>query len=152
MLPVYAATVNADGNETVAGLPTVLGEAPLGTYVGWNLATTGWYGPNASNGPGSVGQVFAGAGNSGGYMPFWDTKSNRVSAGDPRLSLEERYGTHAGYVCVVTAAANAAVLERFLLMSDAQTLIFNANASNVLGPPYMPTPADIALGNSLCAG
>ena len=152
VLPVYAATVNADGNETVAGLPTVLGEAPLGTYVGWNLATTGWYGPNASNGPGSVGQVFAGAGNSGGYMPFWDTKSNRVSAGDPRLSLEERYGTHAGYVCVVTAAANAAVLERFLLMSDAQTLIFNANASNVLGPPYMPTPADIALGNSLCAG
>ena len=64
---------------------------------------TGWYGPNASNGPGSVGQVFAGAGNSGGYWPFWDTQANRQSAGDPRLSLEERYGTHAGYVCVVTA-------------------------------------------------
>ena len=56
-LPVYATTVNKDGNEDVTGLPTVLGEAALGTYVGWNLATTGWYGPNASNGPGSVGQV-----------------------------------------------------------------------------------------------
>jgi hypothetical protein len=117
----------------------------------WNLATTGWYGPNASNGPGSVGQVFAGAGNSGGYWPFWDTRANRMAAGDPRLSLEERYGTHAGYVCVVTTAVNRAVQQRFLLASDAPTLIANATASNVLGPPFVPTAADIALGNSLCA-
>jgi hypothetical protein len=151
VLPVYATKVNKDGNEDVTGLPTVLGEAPLGTYVGWNLATTGWYGPNASNGPGSVGQVFAGAGNSGGYMPFWDTKANSAAAGDPRLSLQERYGTHDGYVCVVTAAANEAVKERFLLASDATTLISNAKASNVLVSPYMPTPADINLANSLCS-
>ena len=151
MLPVYATKVNKDGNEDVTGLPTVLGEASLGTYVGWNLATTGWYGPNTSNGLGSAGQVFAGAGNSGGYWPFWDTKANRKAAGDPRPSLQERYGTLAGYVCVVTAAANAAVQERFLLASDAQTLISNAKASNVLGPPYVPTSADMNLANSLCA-
>jgi len=151
VLPVYATTVNKDGNEVATGLPTVLGEAPLGTYVGWNLATTGWYGPNASNGPGSVGQVFAGAGNSGGYWPFWDTQAHRAAAGDPRLSLQERYGTHAGYVCVVTATANWAVQQRFLLASDAQTLISNAAASNVLGPPYVPTSADITLANSLCS-
>lgn len=151
VLPVYATKVNADGNEDVTGLPTVLGEAPLGTYVGWNLATTGWYGPNASNGPGSVGQVFAGAGNSGGYWPFWDTQADRAAAGDPRPSLEERYGTHAGYVCVVTAAANEAVQERFLLASDATTLISNAAASNVLGSPFMPTPVDTVLANSLCS-
>ncbi len=150
VLPVYATKVKADGNEDVTGLPTVLGEAPLGTYVGWNLATTGWYGPNASNGPGSVGQVFAGAGNSGGYWPFWDTKVTRQAANDPRLSLEERYGTHAGYVCVVTAAANEAVQQRFLLASDATTLISNATASNVLVPPYAPTPQDMTLANSLC--
>ena len=125
-------------------------ERPLGTYVGWNLATTGWYGPNASNGPGSVGQVFAGAGNSGGYLPFWDTQAHRTAAGDPRLSLEERYGTHDGYVCLVTAAANEAVQQRFLLASDATTLISNAAASNVLGPPYTPTSADITLA-SRCA-
>jgi hypothetical protein len=151
VLPVYATKVNKDGNEDVIGLPTVLGEAPLGTYVGWNLATTGWYGPNTSNGPGSVGQVFAGAGNSGGYWPFWDTKAHRAAVGDPRLSLQERYGTHAGYVCVVTAAANWAVQQRFLLASDAQTLISNAAASNMLGPPYVPTSADITLANSLCS-
>ena len=151
VLPVYTAKVNTDGNENVTGMLTVLGEAPLGTYVGWNLATTGWYGPNASNGSGSVGQVFAGAGNSGGYWPFWDTQANRTTAGDPRPSLEERYGTHAGYVCVVTAAVNKAVQQRFLLASDAPTLIANATASNVLGPPFLPTPADTARAASLCA-
>ncbi|HEX3342733.1 MAG TPA: alpha/beta hydrolase domain-containing protein [Pseudolabrys sp.] len=150
VLPVYAAKVNADGNEVVDGMPTVLGEAPLGTYVGWNLATTGWYGPNASNGQGSVGQVFAGAGNSGGYWPFWDTQANRQAAGDPRLSLEERYGTHTGYVCVVTKAANKAVAQGFLLPSDAQTLIAQAAAGNVLSG-YAATLADIQLANSLCA-
>src|SRR6266404_1849853 len=150
VLPVYATKVNADGNEDVTGLPTVLGEAPLGTYVGWNLATTGWYGPNASNGPGSVGQVFAGAGNSGGYWPFWDTMAGRVAAGDPRPSLEERYGTHAGYVCVVTRAVNVAVQQRFLLPSEAPTLIANAAASNVLAAPFVPTPKDIVFASLLC--
>jgi hypothetical protein len=150
VLPVYATKVNADGNEDVDGLPTVLGQAPLGTYVGWNLATTGWYGPNASDGPGSLGQVFAGSGNSGGYWPFYDTQANRQSAGDPRLSLEERYGTHAGYVCVVTAAANKAVQQRFLLSSDAQSLISQASTSNVL-LGYTATAADTHLANSLCS-
>jgi len=150
VLPYFAATVNGDGNENVTGMPTVLGDAPLGTYVGWNLATTGWYGPNASNGPGSVGQVFAGAGNSGGYWPFWDTRANRLAAGDPRPSLEERYGTHAGYVCVVTRAVNKAVYQRFLLPSEAPTLIASATASNVLAAPFAPTAKDTVFANLLC--
>jgi hypothetical protein len=151
VLPVYAAAVNADGNENVDGVPTVLGQAPLGTYVGWNLATTGWYGPNASNGPGSLGQVFAGAGNSGGFWPFWDTKANRLAAGDPRLSLEERYGTAAGYNCVVTNAINTAVAQGFLLPSDATALTTMASGSNVLGAPFMPNAADMALATTLCS-
>jgi len=150
VLPYFAARVNADGNENVTGMPTVLGQAPLGTYVGWNLATTGWYGPNASNGPGSVGQVFAGAGNSGGYWPFWDTMATRLAAGDPRMSLEERYGSHDGYVCVVTRAVNVAVQQRFLLPSEAPTLIANAAASNVLAAPFVPTPKDIVFASKLC--
>jgi Alpha/beta hydrolase domain/IPT/TIG domain len=151
VLPVYAAAVNADGNENVDGVPTVLGQAPLGTYVGWNLATTGWYGPNASNGPGSIGQVFAGAGNSGGFWPFWDTKANRLAVGDPRPSLEERYGTAAGYNCVVTNAINTAVAQGFLLPSDATALTTMASGSNVLGPPFSPNSADMALANTLCS-
>jgi hypothetical protein len=150
VLPYFAASVNADGNENVTGMTTVLGDAPLGTYVGWNLATTGWYGPNASNGPGSVGQVFAGAGNSGGYWPFWDSRANRLAANDPRPSLEERYGTHDGYVCVITRAVNKAVAQRFLLPSEAPTLIANATASNVLAAPFVPTPKDTVFANMLC--
>jgi hypothetical protein len=150
VLQGYGARVNGDGNEIVTGMPTVLGEAPLGTYVGWNLATTGWYGPNASNGPGSVGQVFAGAGNSGGYWPFWDTMAARLAANDPRPSLEERYGTHAGYVCVVTRAVNRAVAQRLLLPSEAPTLIANATASNVLAAPFVPTSKDNVFASLLC--
>lgn len=140
VLPVYATKVNADGNENVTGLPSVLGQAPLGTYVGWNLTSTGWY----------TGQVIPGAGGSGSFWPFWDTKANRIANGDPRLSLEERYGTSAGYNCVVTQALNAAVAQRFLLLSDATTLSSLAAGSNVLAPPFTPTAADTALANALC--
>lgn len=94
--------------------------------------------------------MFAGAGNSGGYWPFWDTRANRLAAGDPRPSLEERYGTHAGYVCVVTRAVNRAVAMRFMLPSEAPTVIANAAASNVLAAPFVPTPKDTMLGNLLC--
>ncbi len=34
----------------------------------------------------------------GGYIPFAKTKAQRLASGDPRLSLEERYGTHDAYV------------------------------------------------------
>ena len=35
--------------------------------------------------------------------------------GDPRLSLEERYGTHAGYVAAVRRAADDAACKGYLL-------------------------------------
>lgn len=149
--PVYVPTINADGNENVSSLPTVLGQAPLATYTGWNLATTGWYGPGVSNGPGSQGQVFAGAGNSGGYWPFWDTKANRLANGDPRLSLEERYGSHLGYVCPVKQSAMSAVEQNYLLSSDATTLINMAASGNVLSS-FNPTPTDLGLANNINCG
>ena len=46
-----------------------------------------------------------------------------MAASDPRLSLEERYGSHVGYICVVAEAANKASGKRFLLSSDATALI-----------------------------
>jgi Alpha/beta hydrolase domain/FG-GAP-like repeat len=140
VLPVYAPKVDADGNETqVGGIPSVLAQAPIGTYVGWNLTSIGWY----------TGQVIPGAGGSGAFWPFWDTKANRMTNGDPRLSLEERYGTHVGYVCVVAQAANKAMEQRFLLASDAPGLITLASASNVLSP-FTPTNPDTSLANTLC--
>jgi Alpha/beta hydrolase domain len=48
--------------------------------------------------------------------------------GDPRLSLEERYGNHAGYVAAVKAAAASALVRGFLLQEDADALIAQAEA------------------------
>jgi hypothetical protein len=55
-----------------------------------------------------------------------------MAAGDPRPSLEERYGSHDGYVAIVRAAAGRLVRERFLLQEDADRLIAEAAASEVL--------------------
>jgi hypothetical protein len=65
---------------------------------------------------------------------FARTKQERLASGDPRLSLEESYGTHEGYVLAVTHAANDAVTVGYLLPDDATALIQQAGASNVLNP------------------
>jgi hypothetical protein len=73
-----------------------------------------------------------GCGFSGGFIPFAATKAERLAAGDPRPSLEERYGTHEAYVASVKAAAQREVALRFLLPDDADRLVKEAEASNVL--------------------
>ena len=65
-------------------------------------------------------------------IPFAKTKAERLASGDPRLSLEERYKDHAGYVAAVQAAANNAVEQGFLLDEDAKQLVLDAGASQVL--------------------
>jgi hypothetical protein len=110
--------VDADGNETT-GVASVLHQAPLGTYVGWNVFAEGY-----SKGR-NCGLV-------GGYIPFAKTKEERTAAGDPRPSLEERYHNHAGYVAVVQTAAKKLVEQRFLLADDADRLVREAEASDVL--------------------
>ena len=72
----------------------------------------------------------------GGMVPFFKTKAQRLAAGDPRLSLEERYGTHAGYVAAVTVAVHFAHNQGYLLASDRDALILQAAvASNVCNQP-----------------
>ena len=51
---------------------------------------------------------------------------------DPRLSLQERYASHDGYVAAVRKAATHAVAQGFLLDVDATALINAAQASAVL--------------------
>jgi len=107
--------VDADGNE-LGGVPTVQRDAPLGTYLGWNITSGPGDGPPIYDGrPFHAGQV---CNYVGGMVPFFKTKHQRLAAGDPRLSLEERYGTHAGYVAAVTAAANNAFNQGYLLAAD----------------------------------
>ena len=101
--------VDKDGNE-LGGVPTVLRDAPLGTYLGWNI-TAGPGHAQYDGRPFHAGQV---CNYVGGMVPFAKTKAARLAAGDPRLSLEERYGTHDGYVAAVKAAANNAACKGYM--------------------------------------
>jgi hypothetical protein len=59
----------------------------------------------------------------GSFVPFARTESERPTAGDPRPSLEERYGNPQLYAAKIKAAAEALVAERLLLASDADAYI-----------------------------
>ena len=118
ILPTVAPKVDADGNE-MAGVASVLHQVPLGTYTGWNTVASGFY----------KGHIRT---NTGAYIPFAKTKTARLASGDPRPSLEERYGTHETYVAQVRAAAERLVRGRYLLKDDADRLIAQAEASKVL--------------------
>ena len=121
VLKMFAPKVDADGNE-LGGVPVVLLDAPLGTYLGWNVTAAGAM-------PFHKDQI---CNYVGGMLPFARTAAERKAAGDPRPSLEERYGSHEGYVAVVRKAAARAVEEKFLLPVDAEALIAAARSSAVL--------------------
>ncbi len=118
VLPTLVPTVDADGNET-SGVASVLHQVPLGTYTGWNINAEGFYKGNIRT-------------NTGGYIPFARTRAERLAVGDPRPSLEERYGTHENYVARVRAAADRMLRGRYLLKDDADRLVAEADASEVL--------------------
>jgi hypothetical protein len=68
----------------------------------------------------------------GGMVPFAKTAAERQANNDSRLSLQERYGSHDGYVQAVQKATERAMKEGFLLPEDAQGLIEAAQKSAVL--------------------
>ncbi|MFC5499693.1 alpha/beta hydrolase domain-containing protein [Caenimonas terrae] len=121
VLPMLAPKVDADGNE-LGGVPVVLRDAPLGTYLGWNITAGGAR-------PFHQGQI---CNYVGGMIPFAKTRAERIAMGDPRLSLQERYGSHEGYVAAVRKAADKALGASFLLPEDAERLVKEAAASQVL--------------------
>lgn len=136
-IPALMPKLDADGNET-AGLPAVQHQVPLGTYTGWNVTKAGFF----------KGQP-CGGGLTGGYVPFAKTRAERVAAGDPRLSLEERYGSKRGFVCAVRKATAREVARRLLLPQDAQKLVAQATAATVL-PEAAPDAESDAVAARLC--
>lgn len=109
---VLVPKVDADGNE-VAGVQSLTLQVPLGTYTGWNQRKAGFMENEFCSLQGS-------------YFPFAKTAAERGA--DPRPSLQERYGNHAGYVSKVEAAAQKLVSEGFLLPEDVKRLIAEARS------------------------
>ena len=97
----------------------MLAQVPLGTYLGWNVFASGF----------DKGKFCS---LTGSYVPFPETKQERLAQHDPRLSLEERYGTHKGYVNQVRTATARLVEAGFLLPEDAAKLLDEAEQSDVL--------------------
>jgi hypothetical protein len=114
--PSFIPKTDADGND-IAGvrLPDVT--VPLATYTGWALRS----GPQANDGCESSGQ----------YIPFAQTKDARTATGDPRLSVQERYGSFSGYYFSLLFAINDMVGRRFMLPEDAQAA-FNTGLQKAL--------------------
>ena len=116
--PIFVSSVDQDGNE-LAGIRLPPVEAPVATTTGWALRREG-YGLND------------GCEGAGQNIPFSKTQAERLATGDPRISLEERYGTHDGYVQAVANAARQLMKQHLLLEEDVQRYIDEATSSNIL--------------------
>src|SRR2546428_6107314 len=114
---VLVPKVDADGND-VGGVRAAQLSAPLGTYTGWNLRAAGF-------------MQNEGCYLNGSYIPFATTAAQRMASGDPRMSLEERYGTRQKYVDMVTNGTKGLVPDRLLLQEDADRLIKAAQATDL---------------------
>jgi hypothetical protein len=116
--PNFVSGVDKDGNE-VAGIRLPPVAVPVATTTGWALRREGF---GMNDGAESAGQ----------NIPFKITKAERLASGDPRLSLEERYGTHEKYVEAVIKCVRDLVAQRILLEEDGQKYIREAGESRVL--------------------
>lgn len=117
-IPQLVPGVNADGNET-SGVPSVQLQVPLGSYLGWNETISGF-------------EAGGGCGFFGGFIPFARSRAERMASNDPRPSLEERYGDHAGFVAKVREAVGRQQAAGWLLPRDAERLLDQADRSDVL--------------------
>lgn len=117
---VMVPKVDADGNE-IGGIRLPDVAAPVGTYTGWNPRAVGF----------AEGELCL----LGSYLPFAATKAERLAAGDPRPSLEERYPTHDAYVQAVARAARDLRDARLLLDEDVERYIEAARKRRKHFPP-----------------
>jgi hypothetical protein len=126
--PSFVPAVDGDGND-IAGIRLPELQAPLATYTGWGLRSGVW----ANDGCESSGQ----------YIPFKATKAERIAAGDPRPSVQERYPSFGEYQSAVVRAIDSLVKDRFLLCQDTdamQTRLINAGLVAGVPSPHGNEP------------
>jgi hypothetical protein len=108
--------VDDDAND-VAGVRPLDVRAPLATYMGWNPRH-----PDV----GGQGQFYFGNPLVGSTIPFARTEAERLQSGDPRPSLEERYGSREGYLERVRTVAQEMIAEGWLLAEDLELAVKQA--------------------------
>ena len=108
-------TFPADGND-LAGIRDPDAAVPLATTTGWNF----W--AEAVGNPGDVYQTL------GSYIPFATTRAARETAGDSRLSIEERYRSLEDYLQQVRAVTTELIRDRLLLEEDLENVLARARA------------------------
>lgn len=99
-----------DGNELGCLSPPEVA-VPMGTHTGWNLRRAEY---GAANDLVSLG---------GSYIPFAVTKAQRDFTGDPRLSLEERYGNVTTYLQQLRKQCEQLEATGYLLREDTRRLM-----------------------------
>ena len=112
--PPLVSAVDGDGNE-IGGIRLPAIGVPLATYTGWNVRHSDI---------GGAGQVLSPGGTLvGGAIPFAVTRNDRLASGDPRPSIEERYGSREEYLARVRECAEALVESGYLLTEDVAVLV-----------------------------
>jgi len=109
---VMVPKLDADGNE-LGGIRLPEIAAPRATHTGWNLRRAGF-------GEDELANIF------GACIPFAATRREREAAGDPRLSIEERYATAGAYREAVARAAAELQRARLLLAEDVERYLERA--------------------------
>jgi hypothetical protein len=105
MYVTRVSAVDEDGNET-GGIPMPDISSPVATHTGWNPRD-----PST----GGEGQVLRLAGST---IPFPTTAEDRAAKGDPRPSIEERYGDREAYEEAVGRDTDSLVARGYLLAGD----------------------------------
>lgn len=101
-------------------LPSVA--APVATFTSWNLRNR------------EIGAETELLSLAGGYVPFAQTKADRLKLGDPRLSLEERFGDFETYRQQFEEHLANLVRKRFVLEEDRPRLKRLADSHRSLFP------------------
>ncbi len=110
--------VDGDGNE-LAGIRLPDVAVPLATYMGWNLRAEQY----------GAGGVLSDL--DGSYLEFPRTAADREKAGDPRLSVEERYPSQEDYLKKYTKAIRRLQKDRLLLKQDAAEMLDQATQRQI---------------------
>ena len=103
---IMVPAIDPNGND-IAGVRAPMINAPLATYTGWNVRSTG-FGEGAQH-------WF-----SGSTIPFAFKRAEQQRSGDSRLSVLERYMDAEGYAAAIKTACDILVKDGLMIEEDVE--------------------------------